>query len=152
MPAEPAPATRRATREELVRVNELLAQASLPALPAGIPLSNVVVATKQGEIVGAIALEVAGRQGLLRSAVVDPAHRGSHVGRRLVQTILARAAELGLRGIYLLSDGAADFFAHQGFARVTRDSVPPEIRATREFREQCPDSAEVMFLRLETLL
>jgi len=146
------PLTRRARREELERIDELLEAASLPALPSNVHLANVVVATRDEEVVGAIALEVVGRYGLLNSSVVAPEHRRTGVGKRLVQTVLARVSELGLREVYLLTEDASAFFERHGFRKVSRERVPGEIRTTRKFRDQGPDTADVMCLRLESRL
>lgn len=142
---------RRAAREEVAAVDALLEASALPPLPAGQPLSNLLVALDAGVVVGAVALEVAARRGLLRSVVVAESHRRQGVGGRLVSTLVARAHELGLRDLYLLTTGAAAFFASREFAPVDREALPPEIQATREFRE-CPETATAMRLPLETRL
>jgi amino-acid N-acetyltransferase len=140
----------RATREEVAAVDALLQSCALPPLPPAIPLSNLLVARDDGALVGAIALTVAGRRGLLRSLVVAAERRGAGLGAALVSSLLSRAHELGLRDLHLLTENAADFFERQGFDAVSRDVVPQEIRETREFREQCPESAQAMRLRLST--
>lgn len=142
----------RPTREDLPAVAALLAAAGLPALPHGQPLSNLLVAIEGGTVVGAIALEVIVRFGLLRSVAVDEAHRGAGLGGRLVSSMVARAHELGLRDLYLLTEDAADFFAKRGFEGIERESVPSELRASRPFREECAESARAMRLPLQTRL
>jgi amino-acid N-acetyltransferase len=142
--------TRRATQQDLERIRALLEESGLPALPSNIPLSNVIVALEGAETVGGIALEVRARSGLLRSAIVSPDHRRKRVGASLVQSIIARAHELGLRDLYLLTEDASEFFAAVGFAPIDRSEVPGEIRATSEYKEQCPESAAVMRLPLAT--
>jgi len=143
---------RRATREEVASIDALLGENDLPSLPPGQPLSNLLVANVEGGLAGAIALDVAGRCGLLRSAVVAASQRGRGVGGDLVSSLVSRAHELGLRDLYLLTESAEDFFAKQGFVPIGRGDVPPEIRATPEFRAQCPESAVAMRFPLATRL
>ncbi len=52
----------------------------------------------------------------------------------------------------MVTKDASDFFARFGFSAVERTDVPREIQATREYREQCSDSAAVMCLPLSTRL
>lgn len=144
----PAINARRAMPREFARINELLAQASLPALPSDTSPSNVFVATGNDAVIGAIALEVEARLGLLRSLVVDPKHERAGVANRLMQAVLSRVNELGLREVYMLTESAAEFFEPHGFKPIARDRVPTEIEKLREFREQCSEEAVVMLLDL----
>jgi amino-acid N-acetyltransferase len=141
---------RRATPDDLGQVAELLDAAGLLPLPGNLPLANVLVALGDTAVVGVIALEVRGRRGLVRSVAVESGHSRQGVGTSLLQSLLARAQELGLRELYLLTEGAAEFFGNAGFVAVPRDSVPAEISSTREYRELCPESATVMRLQLVT--
>ena len=88
---------RRASPEDRDEVASLLGQADLPALPPCFPLTNLAVALENSSVVGAVALTVIGRVGLLRSAAVAPSHARQGVGTSLIQNLLARAHELGLR-------------------------------------------------------
>jgi N-acetylglutamate synthase-like GNAT family acetyltransferase len=144
---------RRATSRDVKRIASLLAESGLPALPRSVPLSNVVVALDGEAAVGGIALEVHGRSGLVRSAVVTPERRREGIGSSLVRSIVARAHELGLRDLYLLTElgeEGARIFESAGFLAVERSEVPSEIRSTREYRDQCPDTARVMRCALAT--
>ena len=141
---------RRARREELTEVDALIKANRLPPLPMNISLSNVLVALDQGSVIGAITLEVVARHGLFRSAAVSQADQDGTVGESLARSLIARAHELGLRELYLRTDRASEFFAALGFLPILRAAVPGEIRSTREFREQYPESAEVMRLDLES--
>ena len=139
---------RRATAEDLNRATSVLDAAGLPPLGSDLPLANILVALEESEVVGTIALEVRGLVGLVRSAAVAPNHQG--VGLSLLQSLLARAHELSLRELYVLTEDAEGFFAEAGFSSIARDAVPPEIHSTREFRERCSDTATVMRLQLAT--
>ena len=138
----------RSTTDDLGQVRSLLAAADLPTLPRSLPLSNVLVALQGDVVIGAVALEVRGLRGLLRSVVVEPQHARRGVGTSLLQSLVARAQELSLRELYLITVGAEKFFSKAGFVAVRRHDVPEEISSTELYREHCPGEASVMRLRL----
>lgn len=140
---------RRATPGDRDDVASLLRTLGLPALPSDVPLSNVLVALEDGTVIGVIALGVVARRGLIRAAAVHPDHQPDRVGASLLQSLIARAHELGLRELYRLAEDD-DWFARAGFVSMPRDAVPDEIRATRPYREQVPAPATVMRLGLAT--
>ncbi len=125
-------------------VVRLLKTADLPTAGLDRSLPDFLVAEESGRVVGAVGLEVYGDCALLRSAVVDAGRRGSGVGVDLVESLLRRAGTRGLREIYLLTTTAEHFFPRFGFARIPRDDVAPQVRASEEFRGACPDSAIAM--------
>lgn len=144
--------TRRLRREERGDVGALLEVRGLPPLPPNIPLSNVFVALEDGAVIGVVVLKVVARRGLLCSAAVSEAHENRGIRATLVRSLIARAYELGLRELYLLTETESELFAPLGFSAVSRDRVPSEITSTSEYREQCPEPAEVMRLELDTRL
>ncbi len=90
---------------------------------------------------GLVGLEIGPEVALLRSLAVDPAYRGTGLGRALVARAEAHAATRGARAVYLLTLTAEAFFRRQGYRDADRAAVPPFIRATREFAGICPASA-----------
>lgn len=124
----------------------LLATAGLPAL--GGPADVLVALGEGGAVVGTVALETYGDDGLLRSLAVHPAHRGWGVGARLVAALEAHARDLGLDSLALLTTTAAPFFAARGYREVERAEVPKAVRASSEFRGVCPSSATCFVKRL----
>ncbi len=145
----PQPAVRTATTADHMAVLELLNAAALPV--AGVPptLTDFWVAVDHGQTVGAIGLELYGPDALLRSAVVDPAFRGTGIGVALVECALNDARQRGVRGVYLLTTTAEHYFRRFEFDRITREDVPPSLQASVELREACPASAAVMRKTLE---
>lgn len=129
-------------------VRALLTSAKLPL--DGVPddLAHFLVAEQDGVVVGAIGLEPYGEAALLRSAVVAPALRGTGLGERLVQALLAVAQASGTRELVLLTTTADSWFPRFGFERIPRDAAPAALHASEEFRGACPASAAVMRLRL----
>ena len=101
---------RAATNSDLSAVEGLLTASDLPTDGVRDNFSSFVVAEDDGAIAGAIGLEKYGSVALLRSAVVSPDHRGSGVGRRLVEQLLERAEEAGIDELFLLTTTAEEYF------------------------------------------
>jgi len=135
---------RRAKSSDLSAVESLLTASDLPTDGVRDNFSGFVVADDDGAIAGAIGLEKYGSVALLRSAVVAPDHRGTGVGRKLVEQLLERAEEAGVDELYLLTTTAEKYFPRFGFIRTTRATVPDAVKASAEFRGACPDTAVVM--------
>jgi len=141
---------RKAINRDLDAVEGLLSASVLPLDGVKENLSGFIVAEEGGRIIGAVGLEKFGSIALLRSAVVSNEHRGSGVGRRLVEHILERAEKDGIEELFLLTTTAEDYFPRFGFTRTTRSAVPPAVKASAEFRGACPDTALVMTRRIAT--
>ena len=141
---------RKATNRDLDAVEGLLSANDLPLDGVKENLSGFIVAEQSGRVIGAVGLEKFGSIALLRSAVVSNEHRGSGVGRGLVEHILERAEKNGIEELYLLTTTAEDYFPRFGFTRTTRSAVPPAVKASAEFRGACPDTALVMACRIAT--
>ncbi len=143
---EPNVDIRPARAGDLAAVLALLSQAGLPTTDlAPESFDRFVVAADRASgrdaIVGAVALEVHGAVGLLRSLVVMPAWRGRGVGEALVAAVEARAADAKLERIGLLTETAAPFFVKLGYAPVERNAAPAALRASSQFASVCPVSA-----------
>jgi len=154
-PATPADhselSIRPATPADLASIESLLSANQLPTVGVADSLPDFAVAESNGRLVGVAGLERCGEEyALLRSAAVDAEWRGRGVGRRLVEGVIADARTRGLRTLYLLTTTAEKYFPTFGFAPISRDAVPAEVRGTAEFTDACPASATVMALPLET--
>jgi N-acetylglutamate synthase-like GNAT family acetyltransferase len=147
--AEPV-VLRAARTEDLAAVRQLLADAKLPLEGLDEQFGErYAVASAQGQIIAAEGVEVYDRWGLLRSAVVAPAHRGAGLGIRLSEERVGWARRQQLEALYLLTTTAAPFFARLGFVKVPRASAPAAVQASREFATACPASATCMRLGLD---
>jgi amino-acid N-acetyltransferase len=102
------------------------------------------VAESGADVVGVAGLEVCGGDALLRSVAVADEWRSRGLGRALVARVISDAEARGLHALYLLTTTADRYFPSFGFHRIARDEVPAPIRATKEFRDACPESATVM--------
>jgi len=139
---------RRAERRDLAQVETLLKQADLPALDNQVPVSNLVVAEEGRAVVGAIALEVFGRSGLVRSVVVAPERRRQGLGRELLRSLSSRASELGLKEFYAIADDGRAFFTALGFEPVGDEEITGPLRLSRAFRSRGAAGAPVLRLAL----
>jgi N-acetylglutamate synthase-like GNAT family acetyltransferase len=132
------------TPGEFDRLAELLDAEGLPSGDVGDPGVRMF-AFRDGEAaVGYAGLEVYGEDALLRSVVVDPAHRRARLGRAIVEATLAEARRLGATRAFLLTTSAKGYFERLGFATIDRASAPEAILATRQAAGLCPSSAVLM--------
>jgi len=100
-------------------------------------------------LVGVIGTQALGPdEALVRSFAVADGLRGQGRGAALYRALEARARQVGLRSLVLLTETAEAFFAARGFAVVPRDSLSPAVRASAEFTGLCPVSAVAMVKRL----
>lgn len=138
---------RKAEPRDLDAVLALLAAAALPTADVARHFDHFVVLDESG-VVGVAGLEVHDAAALVRSVCVDASRRGRGLGGQLCDAVEARALDLGVRDLYLLTTTAAPFFEARGYVRVARNRAPETIRATEEFRSLCPDSAACLHRRL----
>lgn len=129
---------------DLPVVLELLRRSQLPVEGVAEQFRNFIVVRDDASVVGVAGLEPCGEDGLLRSVAVEPAHRGTGVGRALVEGVLGLAVRLELRSLYLLTTTARDYFRGLGFAEHPREQAPAAIRESWEFRSGCPSSSAFM--------
>jgi N-acetylglutamate synthase-like GNAT family acetyltransferase/precorrin-6B methylase 2 len=136
-----------AREEDLPAIEGLLAEAGLPT-DAGPHLGNFFVARHDGRIMGCVGMEVRGSDALFRSLAVDPAYRGSGLGRRLYDALAETARGRGVERAYLLTTSIASLAESWGFRRIDRDTVPAAIQDTTQFRGGCCSSAVAMWREL----
>jgi amino-acid N-acetyltransferase len=135
---------RRAAESDFDRIEALLTGAHLPLDGAREAFRVGFVAEDREAIVGAVALEMHPDSALLRSLVVDRTVQGQGVGGELTQAAIDEAQRRGVMSIYLLTTTAEEFFPRFGFVAVDRQSMPPSIQGSIEFRSACPASAVAM--------
>jgi amino-acid N-acetyltransferase len=140
------PATHLATAADRPSVRSLLAEAGLPVadLDSAPRLTIWVVRDDTGRAVAAIGLELHGDVGLLRSLVVTPERRRHGLGGTLVRTLEAHASASGVAQLVLLTETAETFFRRLGYAVIDRDTAPPSVAVSAEFRTLCPSTAVCM--------
>jgi len=129
---------------DLPAVEALLARAALTTEGVGEWIDRFLVAEEGGRIAGVAGLELYDGSALLRSVAVADDHRGTGIGRALVERALDAAAAAGADDIFLLTTTAERYFPRFGFTPVSRDEVTAPLLASAEFRGACPASATVM--------
>jgi len=139
---------RPARPEDLEIASGLLKASGLPLDGFADHLEDAVVATRAGQVVGVVELEIYGESALLRSLVVAPLERGAGLGDRLTTHALALARDRGVRDVFLLTETAERFFPRFGFVAEERSLAPEGLRQSAEFRTACPASALLMHSRL----
>jgi len=129
-----------ARAEDLPTIERLLEEVGLPTdvTPS---LSDFLVARHQYNIVGCVQ----GPDALFRSLAVDPAYRGSGLGRRLYKTLVETVRGKFVERAYLLTTTIASLGESWGFKRIDRAEVPAGIQATSQFRGACCASAVAMW-------
>jgi amino-acid N-acetyltransferase len=141
------PIIRSAQAADYARIEQLLADARLP-LDGLNGHDNFLVLCRDGDVLGCAAIERYGKFGLLRSVALESRERRRGFGGRLVQEILQQARREGIAELILLTTTAAPFFERLGFRVISREDVPPPVRASVEFQSACPASAAVLRLVL----
>jgi amino-acid N-acetyltransferase len=139
---------RRANREDLPAIEQLLHEALLPVQGVHGNLEHFSVAEQDGGIVGVIGLEVYEDTGLLRSLAVRPSEQRRGIGGLLCRSLLRDARDLGLRHLVLLTTTAEKYFSMRGFRTIDRKRVTGEVTRSVEFTEACPSTAVCMELFL----
>ena len=133
-----------ATPHDLPEIRALLERLRLPLAGVDEHLPTILVVKEAEEIIGTAALVMYADGALLRSVAVEPRQQGKRLGHQLTDAALQLAATQGAHAVFLLTTTAERFFPKFGFEPVTRDQVPPSVRASVEFQSACPASAIVM--------
>jgi N-acetylglutamate synthase-like GNAT family acetyltransferase len=140
-----------ASPRDLIAIRVLLERSGLPTSDLESAQPEFAVIRADGKVIAAGALQRFGSSALLRSVVVAPDHRGSGLGRLIVSELECSARAAQITQLILLTETAAEFFAHQGYRVIERSSAPAEIQESEEFRSLCPSSATCMGKSLKDL-
>jgi amino-acid N-acetyltransferase len=130
-----------ATQNDLSAIKTLLEANHLPTAGVDEHWSAFVVARDGEAIAGCGGLELYPDAALIRSIAVDADYRSRGIGDLIVRALVDR---IGKRDLYLLTTTAEKYFARRGFEKIARDSVHPQLSASREFQDACPASAIAM--------
>jgi amino-acid N-acetyltransferase len=103
---------------------------------------------RQQQLVGCGGLELYPHDALLRSLAVDKRYRGKNLGTQITNLLIAKAKELSIHSIFLLTETAHDYFEKKGFMDIPRDEAPEAILKSTEFTSVCPTSASCMVFKL----
>ena len=135
---------RTATTNDFEQLITLLQTENLPTEDISRELSHFFVIAEAGNIIGAIGLELYGKNGLLRSLIVDRYYRNQSLASILLDALLVYAAKQGINSLYLITTTAEKYFARKTFTVISRALIPLSISSSREFSTLCPATATVM--------
>ena len=138
-----------ANKPDLAAIRDLLHRSELHFDDVdGKPGQQFMLAWEGENLIGTVALELAGEFALLRSLAVAPEHRRRGIATKLVNEIEIAARSMRIRDLYLLTLTAADFFAELGYQQTDRAKAPAGLQETTEFKSVCPASAICMKKKL----
>jgi amino-acid N-acetyltransferase len=129
---------------DLDSLREALRRANLPCDDISEPGRRFYRFEVRGQWVAFGGLEGAAPDMLLRSMVVREAQRGEGLGRAVLLALEQYASAQGALRLHLLTQGAAGFFAVNGYERFDRQMAPTAIRQTEQFKNLCPASASYL--------
>jgi amino-acid N-acetyltransferase len=135
-----------ATAGDLDSIKSLLEASELPVAGVDEHWRTFLVARDGDKLVACGGAEAYTVVALIRSIAVLPSHQKHGLGRRIVRQLLDRLSSRGLREFYLLTTTAEGYFAKRGFKKIDRDEVHPQLLASRELQDACPESAVCMRL------
>jgi N-acetylglutamate synthase-like GNAT family acetyltransferase len=141
------PAARLAIESDWPTVSDLLSVSGLPLAGAHEHIASFLLIEVERQLAGCIAVERYGEDGkfgLLRSCAVDKNYRNQGLGIALTDAAITHARQTGVKQMVLLTTTAENFFPRFGFAVITREEVPPPLKASAEFQGACPASAIIM--------
>jgi len=132
---------------DLPVVRDLIESVGLALDGFGAVPTEVFVALDGGEVLGTASLENHGGHGLLRSVAVEENRRGCGIGGALAGAAETYAREVGLDGVFLLTETAQVFFAGRGYSVIDRDAGPGPVMESIEWTSACGEDAIPMVLR-----
>jgi len=135
------------TQNNFSKALRLLQQNHLPTEDLSTD-TKLFVLEDGNEVLGTIALEHQGKDGLLRSLCVSEGNRNTGAGQKLVDFIEDYARKQGVEFLYLLTTRADNFFSKRAYQKMDRSEVSAFIKSTSEFSFVCPSSATVMMKKL----
>jgi amino-acid N-acetyltransferase len=111
--------------------------------------THFVLASTGGRIAGVAGLEFYGPDALLRSVVISADLRNQGIGAILVDGMIARARERGIRRLFLLTNTAEKFFRRRGFVVTDRSATGnAALEGSTEFSSLSCSTAVCMMLAL----
>lgn len=90
-------------------------------------VQEFTVAIDKGEVIGCGALHVLWEDlAEVRTVAVAESYRGQGIGHRILEAIIERAREIGVKRIFCLTF-ETDFFGRHGFEEIHGTPVDPEV-------------------------
>ena len=132
------------------KVEALLKQVNLPIEGVCDQFQNYFkIQGESDKIIGCVGVEVYGNMGLLRSVAIHPDFQRKGLGKKLVEGAEEFSKTRALKKIYLLTEGAEEFFSRLGYKTIPREQADPSVQQSLEFTTVCKDSGTCMEKDLE---
>jgi amino-acid N-acetyltransferase len=125
--------------KKILERNDLLHQDITP-----LHLHNFLLLWDGSKLVGTVGLEIKDHCALLRSLAVEDPYRKKGLASRLLDKIEQHAKSCNVNTLYLLTMTAEAFFMKRGYEKIGRNTAPPSVQETEEFKGLCPDTAVCM--------
>jgi amino-acid N-acetyltransferase len=119
--------------------NDLLHQDITPS-----HCDNFLLLSDGSKLIGTVGLEIEGHCALLRSLAVEELYRKKGLASQLLYKIEQHAKSCNVNTLYLLTMTAEAFFTKRGYEKIGRNTAPPSVQETEEFKGLCPDTAVCM--------
>jgi enamine deaminase RidA (YjgF/YER057c/UK114 family)/N-acetylglutamate synthase-like GNAT family acetyltransferase len=121
----------------------MLKSVDLP-LPAEADQVTMLKAYLSGELVGCVGYGCYGDLAVLHSLVVIREAKGEGVGRALVQNVIERLRQAGVRQVFLATTDTSRYFGYLGFTPVERNAIAPAVLASPELAQYGAGEATYM--------
>jgi len=135
-------------QSEIHSIKELLLSSDLPVADLDKAPIQFFGIKENDQLIATGALEVYGVNAVLRSVAVLPTHQNHGYGKQIVRFLEKKARELEIGKLFLLTTTAEDFFRNLNYISIQRDSCPPKILSSSQFKDICPKSAICMYKNL----
>ena len=142
----------RAENSELSEIKGLLNKNKLPVEDLHPEKQDFWLMQDSYSVIGAAGLEPYGKYAIFRSFVVEEQFRNKGFGNEIYSYTIEQAKKAGFEKLFLLTETAGNYFLSKGWIVINRESVPDEIKLSREFNSICPSSAVCMYYPLTDLL
>jgi amino-acid N-acetyltransferase len=140
-----------ARRSDQSDIERLLAKANLNTAGIDKHLDRFIVVeneinnrTRDKKMVGTAGIECWGKDGLLRSLVMESESWNAQVGMDLVKVIMALAKKENLERLFLMTSSSESFFSYLGFNAIDWNDVPTHVKESTQFESYSPETATVM--------
>lgn len=135
---------------DVQEIVKLLQESSLPTSDLKVAQNSFFFGVFSGKsLCSCVGVEFYAGLGLLRSLAVSPTYQKKGIGSALVMHIENFSLLQSVDEIYLLTTTSRDFFKMLGYSHIGRNIVPKAIKDSTQFSSVCPDSATIMYKKLQ---
>lgn len=126
------------------KIKKLLKDNNLPYEDIHSSGVEFITSESKGKLVGCIGIEKYGEDGLLRSLAVEEEYKNRGLGKRLLNKLINKGKNEGIKKLHLLTTTADKYFTRNGFRTIERLNAPVTIAKSKEFSKICPSNSIYM--------